>query len=157
MKKLLLASALFLFALCVPAFADSLGNPYSYYYYPWQYLTKVGTGSAIAIVTLEANANNNIWLDRVIYKTDKSGAVLQLTTFSRGAHSFATTREGVANITLNSTGEALGGQDNAVPLFIADKGKALEIQLSGTSNCSIMVAGRRGEMPLMNPSTAKGY
>lgn len=155
MKKLVL-SLILIASLSIPALAAQ-----SDYYWPWQHVSKVKSGTTLAVVTIEPTAYQNVVIDRIIANSDLSTSKIVISTYPRGAAGFSTT-ETVLTTMLNpsnvaTTGAVYGGQNAEIPLFVVDRGLAVQIALTGTSNCSLIANCRRADMPLKTPSAVKGY
>lgn len=156
-----LLAVLAVVALAFPVMAYSSGE----YYWPWQLMSRNNVGTNSAAVSLEANANNNIIIDRVVCYSTSTSAEITVSTMTRDATSFVATETIVCTFdvcTTTTTGEGgistLGGNHPEIPLWVADKGLGVWVRLiNGGAKSQLVVNGRRGTMPLENPSKAKGY
>lgn len=173
MKKIIFALLILVFGL------SFIGISYADFFSPWQLTCAASqTAGSGATIIMEPVAEQNIVIDRITAQSDLVGAVLTITTLTResaagasviisGLNSavtgFSTNETAAVSMKLSITSTAttepkvFGGTSAEVPLWIGDKGNAVIVRLTGTSYSSIIVNGRRGMMPLPNPSKMKGY
>lgn len=141
---------LFLGVLAVSAFAYDYNGP-------WQEVCVASSGATAAVVTIEATADQNVFIDRIIARSDIAGpnyATLTLSYLNRASTSFEVSANTIIAFKMSSgnTGstattepQVLGGNGGAlIPVWIGDKGKAIQIKLDGTSYAQLIVNGRRG-------------
>ena len=160
MKKLLVALFM-LMALCVPAMAGSWDT---YFYAPWQVMSTATSGATSALITLEATANTNIVIDRIVVNSDLSTATLTIGSIARNAAGTAfrsdVTTEATVTFAAAPVCQNIGGSDlDGEPIFIGDVGRAIQLRLTGTTNECLFVSAKRGQMPLSKVARnqAKGF
>lgn len=132
------------------------------FYSPWQFLSRASTSSTTAIVTFEAFSDQNAIIDQITLRSDTSNARVWINHLTREATAFSVTPvNDVIFRCRQATNETttLGAGHPELPLWIGDKGWAVQITIEGATVADLVVNGRRGTLNPRQPSIAseKGY
>ena len=165
MKKLILSFlGVFIFASVVCA-APPAGLDMD----SMQNVIEFGAGTTGAVVTIEAFEHQNAILDKLYIKTDLADAKVwivkkgvwsdglsweaQTTTQARTPDVyFELAGNGTTTGTTTEEVQELGTNNIYLPLWIGDKGYAMQISSEGTALVEIWALGRRGTVHPENPS-----